>query len=110
MARSDGGVDDRETQHSGNSHLPKVKPVTAIRRRYAGSMLQDLGRRLSALDFVNQATLVGAGLLASLIPLLILLSAFANQRVDDDIALRLGLNHRVARIVSHLCSTPRTRR
>lgn len=65
-------------------------------------MAHELGLQLSALDFANQATLLGAGLLASLIPLLILLSAFANARVDDDIALRLGLNHRAAHIVSHL--------
>jgi membrane protein len=65
-------------------------------------MVQDLGRKASALDFANQATLLGAGLLASLLPLLILLSAFANNRVDDDIALRLGLDDRAARIVSSL--------
>jgi membrane protein len=34
--------------------------------------------------------------------LLILLSAFASQRVDDDIALRLGLDQRAAGIVAHL--------
>ena len=93
----------REDSHSGvASRLSNTRPVSAVRRRYPGSVVQDLGRQLSALDFVNQATLIGAGLLASLIPLMVLLSAFANQRVDEAIALRLGLNHRAARIVSHL--------
>jgi membrane protein len=82
-------------------------PLAAARRRFDDSLAHDVGSRLSALDVANQATLLGAGLLASLLPFLILLSAFANERVDDDIALRLGLDHRAAGIVSHLfTSTP----
>jgi membrane protein len=46
--------------------------------------------------------LFGAGLLVSLLPFLILLSAFADNRIDDDIALRLGLDRRAAGIVTHL--------
>ena len=46
--------------------------------------------------------LFGAGLLVSLLPFLILLSAFASERVDDDLALRLGLDRRASSIVSHL--------
>ncbi len=46
--------------------------------------------------------LFGAGLLASLLPFVILLSAFASQRIDDDISLRLGLDRRAAGIVDHL--------
>src|SRR5690349_21306944 len=61
-----------------------------------------LFRRLDALDFTNQAILLGSGLLISLLPFLIILSDLANERVDDDIALRLGLDHRAAIIVSHL--------
>jgi hypothetical protein len=99
------GDPDRDRDAAGGapgSRLSHLKPVTAVRRRYAGSMVQDVGRQLSALDVANQATLLGAGLLASLLPLLILLSAFANRRVDDDVALRLGLNHRAETIVSTL--------
>ena len=48
---------------------------------------------------------IGAGLLVSLLPFLILLSAFASQRIDDDIALRLGLNQRASGIVSHLLTS-----
>ena len=73
-----------------------------MHRRYAGSIAQDVGRTLADLDVANQATLLGAGLLASLLPLLILLSAFADSRVDDDITLRLGLNHRAEAIVTGL--------
>jgi membrane protein len=70
--------------------------LTAFARAFA--------RRLGAIDFVNEATLFGAGLLVSVVPLLILLSAFASERVDDDIALHLGLDHRAAIIVTHLFS------
>jgi membrane protein len=59
-------------------------------------------RRLGAIGFVNEAMLFGAGLLISVVPFLILLSEFANERVDDDIALHLGLDHQAAKIVTHL--------
>ena len=75
---------------------------TKVVRRYQGSFAQLLFTRLSALDFMNQAILFGAGVLLSLLPFLVLLSAFANERVDDDLALHLGLDHRAATIVSHL--------
>jgi membrane protein len=68
--------------------------------------LRSLGRalwqRLGAIDFLNEAMLFGAGLLISLLPLLIILSEFANQRIDDDLALHLGLDHQAATIVTHL--------
>ena len=64
--------------------------------------------RLRALDFANQAMLFGAGLLVSLLPFVILLSAFASQRVDDDISLRLGLDRRAAGIVDHLFTSSPT--
>ena len=78
------------------------KALTAARDRFDGSVAQDIVRELRALDFSNQATLFGAGLLASLLPFLILLSAFANARVDNYIALRLGLNRMAAGVVTHL--------
>jgi hypothetical protein len=59
---------------------------------------------LVALDFTNQAILLGAGLLISLLPFLIFISAFADERIDDDLALHLGLDHHAAQIVSHLFS------
>jgi membrane protein len=66
------------------------------------SLARDLIAQWQRLDVVNQATLFGAGLLISLLPCLILLSSFASGRVDDDIALRLGLDNRASGIVSHL--------
>ena len=72
-----------------------------MRARLAG-FARAFARRLGAINFVNEATLFGAGLLVSVVPLLILLSAFASERVDDDIALHLGLDRRAAKIVTHL--------
>lgn len=82
-------------------HLWRNAAAT-VRNQFDGSVAQDVVRELKALDFSNQATLFGAGLLASLLPFLILLSAFANTRVDTYIALRLGLNRRAALVINHL--------
>jgi membrane protein len=83
--------------------------VAAARKRYEGSLAQSFVTQLKVLDFANQAMLFGAGLLVSLLPFVILLSAFASQRVDDDISLRLGLDRRAAGIVDQLfTSAPAT--
>ena len=93
--------------HAG-AHPATMKPRWAIngyatvRSRYEGSVAQSFVIQLQALDFSNQIILLGAGLLISLLPFLILLSAFASERVDDDIALKLGLDRRASGIVSHL--------
>jgi membrane protein len=76
--------------------------AAAARARYQGSLAQRFAAELQTLDFTQQIILLGAGLLVSLLPFLILLSAFASERIDDDIALRLGLNQRASGIVSHL--------
>jgi hypothetical protein len=76
--------------------------VAAARGRYEGSLAQGLVAQLKAIDFSDQVILFGAGMLVSLLPFLILLSAFASNRVDDDIALRLGLDRRASGIVTHL--------
>src|SRR5438067_952174 len=86
----------------GDGGAARRRRVSAVRSWFERSWLGEVGVRLRALDFGNQATLLGAGLLASLLPLIILLSAFASERVDDDLALRLGLNQQAAAIVSHL--------
>src|SRR5215472_12327576 len=88
--------------NSGSMEQVWRKAMATARDRFEGSVAQDVLRELKTQDFSNQATLFGAGLLASLLPFLILLSAFANTRVDNYIALRLGLNRRAAGVVTHL--------
>ncbi len=91
------------------SRLGRYKALAWARDRFEGSLAQSFLQRLKALDFASQAVLFGSGLLVSLLPFVILLSAFASQRVDDDIAQRLGLDRRAAGIVNHLfTSAPAT--
>ena len=92
----------RETTPPGP---PGRKALAAARDRYQGSLAQGFVTQLGALGFVDQIILFGAGLLVSLLPFLILLSAFASNRVDDDIALRLGLNRQAAGIMTHLLTS-----
>jgi membrane protein len=85
------------------------KAVAAARDWYEGSLAQSFVMQLKAIDFSDQVMLFGAGMLVSALPLLILLSAFASNRVDDDISLRLGLDRRASGIMTHLfTSAPAT--
>jgi membrane protein len=72
------------------------------RDHYEGSPAQDLVKGLSDVEFGTWIILFGASFLLSVLPLIILLSAFANSRVDDNIATRLGLNQDGAHIVDSL--------
>jgi membrane protein len=106
---------DRQERHPGAAPVARrllparFKALTWARDRFEGSLAQSFLARLKALDFADQAMLFGAGLLVSLLPFVILLSALASQRVDDDIALRLGLDRRAAGIVDELfTSAPAT--
>jgi membrane protein len=87
---------------SASSRPSGHRPLGAARDRYKGSLAQRFFRELGAIEFFDQTMLFGANLLISLIPLLILISGFASQRVDDDLALRLGLDRRASAIVSNL--------
>jgi membrane protein len=90
------GDDTERSRPSGR------KALAAAQTRYRGSYWQHFFHELGELEFFDQTMLFAAGLLISLIPFLILVSSFASQRVDDDISLRMGLDHRAADIVSGL--------
>jgi membrane protein len=106
--------DRQERQRAAQGETPPLRPagykaLVWARDRFEGSLAQSFLQRLKALDFADQAMLFGAGLLVSLLPFVILLSAFASQRIDDDISLRLGLDRRAAGIMDHLfTSAPAT--
>ena len=78
------------------------------RRRYQGSVVQDLFKGLRDVEFGNWIILFGASFLLSVLPLIIILSALANSRVDDNIATRLGLNHEGSHIVDTLFTSSHT--
>src|SRR3954453_9741508 len=76
--------------------------IAAVRARYQASWAGELGRELKPLDFVNWITVFGAALLWSALPLIILLSSLANERIDDDLSRHIGLNSEGAQIVRTL--------
>jgi membrane protein len=69
---------------------------------YHGSAAQQFFSRLGELDFFNWVLLFGATLLLTVLPIILLLGAFASERVDDDIARHVGLNKRGSQIVAGL--------
>jgi len=75
-----------------------------IHNRYDGSRMQLVVARLHAIGFVNSITLFGAVFLLSTLPFIILMSSFANRRVEDDLSQHLGLNTQASRIVGQLFS------
>jgi membrane protein len=79
--------------------------VTKWRQRYEGSAVQDVVRTLGAIEFGDRIILFGSALLLSVLPLIILLSALASSRVDDDIARHLGLGRQGSRILEGLFSS-----
>jgi membrane protein len=89
----------------GPRRFTRYKALVAARELYGRTVAQPFVMELKALDFSSQIMLFGAGMLLSLLPFLILLSAFASHRIDDDIALYLGLDRHAADIVTHLLTT-----
>lgn len=78
------------------------------RARYQGSFAQDFVRGLGAVDFGDRIIIFGACLLVSVLPLIIVLSAYASHHVEDDIARHLGLSARGDRIVEGLFTASNT--
>jgi hypothetical protein len=81
------GSDTSETTKRGDEKLR-----AAWRARYEGSFAQGLVRGLGGVDFGDRIIIFGACLLLSVLPLIIVLSAYAGHRIQDDIARHLGLS------------------
>jgi membrane protein len=91
------------TTESGRSTVPLHRRfVEWWHNRYEGSAAQDFVKGLGDVEFGNWIILFGASFLLSVLPLILLVSAFANSRVDQKIDARLGLNHTNAHIVDSL--------
>jgi membrane protein len=78
------------------------------RARYEGSFTQDFIKGLGATDFGDRILIFGASMLLSVLPLIIVLSAYANHRIDDDIATHLGLSTQGDRVVESLFTVSNT--
>jgi membrane protein len=74
----------------------------ALRARYAGSFAQDFFRGLGAVDFGDRIIIFPACLLLSVLPLIIVLSAYAGHHIEDDIAQHLGLSTQGDHVVEGL--------
>jgi membrane protein len=72
------------------------------RTKYAGSVAEDLWRRLNAMDFINQGMLSAATLLLCFFPFLIVASALADRSVVTTLARDTGLDSQAAAAVDHL--------
>ena len=99
-------MDAEDTPNSGRLGPSRAKQPSRAgkwwRDRYEGSTAADLIKGLGEVEFGNWIILFGASFLLSVLPLIILLNAFANSRVDDDISTRLGLNREGSHIVDSL--------
>src|SRR6516165_6413901 len=95
--------DPNQQSNTSEASRPSDGKVTAgWRTRYQGSFAQDFVKALGAVDFGNQIIIFGACLLLSVLPLIIVLSAYASHRIQDDIAQHLGLSRQGSRVVEGL--------
>jgi membrane protein len=79
--------------------------VDAVRARYSDSWIQELRNHLNAVEFFDRTVVIGAELLWSALPLLILLSSFANHSIGVDVSRNLGLNKDGTEMVDALFRT-----
>jgi hypothetical protein len=93
------------TVSDGHDRDPRAKESDPWRDRYRRSSLQDVIKSLGDVEFGTWIVVFGASFLLSVLPLIILLSAFASDRVDDDISTRLGLSREGAHIIDALFTT-----
>src|SRR4051794_13685964 len=82
---------------AGRGHIARV-----WHEHYDESALQELFSRLGELDFFNWVLLFGSTLLLTVLPVILLLGAFASEPVDDDIARHAGLNKQASQVVAGL--------
>jgi hypothetical protein len=93
--------DQRATATETNGSRSKPL-VPRLRARYDGSFAQELVSGLGEVDFGDRIIIFGASLLLSVLPLIIVLSAYATHRIQDDIAEHLGLSQQGTKIVEGL--------
>jgi membrane protein len=94
--------------HAGISAVPGAavdrvhRGADAIRARYSHSWVEELVAHLNAVEFFDRTVVIGAELLWSALPFIVLLSSLADERIDDDISRHIGLNSHGAHIVRTL--------
>ena len=76
------------------------------KKKYAGSLAEDLCRRLDSMDFINQGVLFAATLLLCFFPFLVVVSALAGRPVVKTLFRNTGLNGQATADVAHLFASP----
>ena len=82
--------------------------LTQVKGRAERSTAGSLWKRLTALDFMNQAFIFAALLMLCVFPFLIVVSALANRSVGQGLASHIGLNREASGIVSRLFASSST--
>jgi membrane protein len=104
--RSPAGTTDEPPPASGDGgHSARdraLRRFDAARSRFERSWVGEVVAQLKALDFASWTTVFGAELLWSALPLLILLSSLADEKIDDDLSRHIGLDSKGAHIVESL--------
>ena len=72
------------------------------KKTYAGSLAEDVWRRLDAMDFINRGMVFAATLLLCLFPFLIVVSALAGRSAAQSLTRHTGLNSQAAADIGHL--------
>ncbi|HEY2201727.1 MAG TPA: YhjD/YihY/BrkB family envelope integrity protein [Solirubrobacteraceae bacterium] len=94
-----------EAPHTHAHHVGSERArerVEAARARFERSWIEDLIRHVKAVGLYTWTLVFGAELLWSVLPLLILLSSFANHRIDDDLSEHIGLDRKAALIMKEV--------
>ena len=82
---------------------PGARRATAWgKKKYAGSVAEDLWRRLDSMDVINRGMQFAATLLLCLFPFLIVVSALAGRPVVNTLTRYTGLNGQAAADVGRL--------
>src|SRR3954447_8267524 len=76
--------------------------VDAVRARYSDSWIQELRNHLNAVEFFDRTIVSGGELLWSALPLLMLVSSFADHSIGGDMSRNLGLDKHGSEIVDAL--------
>jgi membrane protein len=75
-------------------------------KKYAGSLAEDVWRRLEAIDFINRGMTFAATLLLCLFPFLIVVSALAGRPAAQSLTRYTGLNRQATADIGHLFASP----
>jgi membrane protein len=76
------------------------------KKKYAGSLAEDVWRRLDTMDFINRGMVFAATLLLCSFPFLIVVSALAGRPAAQSLTRYTGLNSQAAADIGHLFASP----